>query len=112
MIDRKNDFETDWFPVTSDSVYTFVRGFAKPPARVVIHFAKSENPTEWYVVSPGYYNDGTDSGYGAQVEVDETHIRVGTGAAVWSPEGFGGPEWSETTGGTAKSGYYKILASL
>ncbi|HFK1931258.1 TPA: phage tail fiber protein [Pseudomonas aeruginosa] len=104
------DFETDWVPVSASSVYTFAHGLRRPPRNVVIHFAKSTNPTEWYDVDTAYYNDGANRGSGARIEIGGTNIRVGTGSAVWGTGYFGG--FDSTSGDRAASGYYRIQAFL
>ncbi len=104
------DFETDWVPVSASSIYTFAHGLRRPPRSVVIYFAKSSNPTEWYYVDTAYYNDGANRGSGARIEIGGTNIRVGTGSAVWGTGYFGG--FDSTSGDRATSGYYRIQAFL
>lgn len=104
------DFETDWVSVSASSIYSFAHGLRRPPKSVVVLFAKTSNPSAWYVVSPTYFNDGSNRGSGAQVEIGQSTIRVGTGAAVWGTAYFGGID--NSTSDRATSGYYKIQAFL
>ncbi|HBO2327425.1 TPA: hypothetical protein L4G98_003928 [Pseudomonas aeruginosa] len=104
------DYESDWTAVSASNVYTFAHGLQRPPRRVLVQFAASTNPTTWNSVYPTFFNDGTNKGSGAQIEIGATNIRVGTGAAVWGTAYFGG--FDNTTGNRVTSGYYRVLAYI
>ncbi|AAG06182.1 MULTISPECIES: sialidase family protein [Pseudomonas] len=102
------DFESDWFSVSSNSLYTLSHGLQRSPRRVVVEFARSSSPSTWNIVMPSYFNDGGHKGSGAQVEVGSLNIRLGTGAAVWGTGYFGGIDNSATT--RFATGYYRVRA--
>lgn len=101
------DYDSGWTEVAASTQYTLTHGLQKPPTKVDVEFATSINPTTWWKVYPSHFNDGAPKGSGAQVAITAASIVVGTGAAVFGTQYFGGLDPTRQT-----SGFYRVRAWL